>query len=134
MIRNSEMANLESDRAGPSLVGGPVRSSQDCGVRIRKLLRQAPERAVKDTGQPYQELPLLPPTNNGQPWTRPIGFWPAESVRAGKRRTSPPMKAALLKPLQRLEEVRAGEPRPSNLQFGYLEVFKPHRAWVSRMG
>ena len=36
---------------------------------IRELLRQARQRAAKDTGQPYQELPPLPPTNNGHPWT-----------------------------------------------------------------
>ena len=37
--------------------------------RIREKLRQARERAAKDTGQPYQEPPPLPPTNNGHPWT-----------------------------------------------------------------
>ena len=37
--------------------------------RIREKLRQAHERAAKDTGQPYQELPPLPPTNNRHPWT-----------------------------------------------------------------
>ena len=37
--------------------------------RIRELLRQARERAAKDTGQPYQKPPPLPPTNNGHPWT-----------------------------------------------------------------
>ena len=36
---------------------------------IRELLRQARQRAAKDTRQPYQELPPLPPTNNGHPWT-----------------------------------------------------------------
>ena len=37
--------------------------------RIREKLRQARERAAKDTGQPYQEPPPRPPTNNGHPWT-----------------------------------------------------------------
>jgi hypothetical protein len=37
--------------------------------RIREKLRQAREHAAKDTGQPYQEPPPLPPTNNGHPWT-----------------------------------------------------------------
>ena len=37
--------------------------------RIHEKLRQARERAAKDTGQPYRELPPLPPTNNGDPWT-----------------------------------------------------------------
>ena len=35
------------------------------------------------------------------------------------------MKAALLKRLQRLEEVRAAEPRPLELQFGYLKKLPP---------
>jgi hypothetical protein len=35
------------------------------------------------------------------------------------------MKAALLKRLQRLEEVRAAEPRPVELQFGYLKKLPP---------
>jgi hypothetical protein len=40
--------------------------------RIRELLRQARERAAKaaiEAGQPFEELPLLPPTNDGHPWT-----------------------------------------------------------------
>jgi hypothetical protein len=37
--------------------------------RIRELLREARQGAAKDTGQPYQELPPLPPANNGHPWT-----------------------------------------------------------------
>ena len=37
--------------------------------RIHEKLRQARERAAKDTGQPYQKLPPLTPTNNGHPWT-----------------------------------------------------------------
>jgi hypothetical protein len=36
---------------------------------IRELLRQARERAAKDTGHSHQEPPPLPPTNNGHPWT-----------------------------------------------------------------
>ena len=35
------------------------------------------------------------------------------------------MKAALLKRLQRLEEVRAAQPRPLELQFGYLKKLPP---------
>ena len=35
------------------------------------------------------------------------------------------IKAALLKRLQRLEEVRAAEPRPIELQFGYLKRLPP---------
>jgi hypothetical protein len=35
------------------------------------------------------------------------------------------MKATLLKRLQRLEEVRAAEPRPVELQFGYLKKLQP---------
>ena len=35
------------------------------------------------------------------------------------------MKAALLKRLQRLEEVRAAEPQPLELQFGYLKKLPP---------
>jgi hypothetical protein len=35
--------------------------------RILERLRQA--REPKHTGQPYPELPPLPPTNNGHPWT-----------------------------------------------------------------
>ena len=35
------------------------------------------------------------------------------------------MKAALLKRLQRLEEVRASGPRPVELQFGYLKKLPP---------
>jgi hypothetical protein len=43
------------------------------------------DRAAKDTGQPYQELPLLPPTNNGHAWTLADCIWPAVSERAGKK-------------------------------------------------
>ena len=32
-------------------------------------LHRARERVEKATGQPYQGLPLLPPANNGHPWT-----------------------------------------------------------------
>jgi hypothetical protein len=37
--------------------------------RIRELLCQARERAAKNTARPYQELPPVPPTNNGHLWT-----------------------------------------------------------------
>jgi hypothetical protein len=47
---------------------------------IRELLRQARERAAKDTGHSHQELPPLPPTNNGHPWTL------ADCLLAGRER------------------------------------------------
>jgi hypothetical protein len=36
---------------------------------LPKWLRLARELVPKDTGQPYQELPPLPSSNNGHPWT-----------------------------------------------------------------
>ena len=47
---------------------------------IRELLRQARQRAAKDTRQPYQELPPLPPTNNGRSWAL------ADCLLAGRER------------------------------------------------
>jgi hypothetical protein len=54
-IRLNSQARLQGESRAPG--------------RLRELLRQARERAAKDTGQPYQKPPPLPPTNNGHPWT-----------------------------------------------------------------
>jgi hypothetical protein len=59
----------------------------------------------------HEREPLSVGLGNSEPGTRDI--WKAI------------MKAALLKRLQRLEEVRAAEPRSLELQFGYLKKPPP---------
>ena len=63
--------------------------------RILERLRQAPERAAKDTGQPYQEPPPLPPTNNGRPWT--LADWRLAGRERARRQEAALSAAALEK-------------------------------------